>query len=148
MNANDAPTRYERELENFGDTFSIAINADISRLRRALVAASELSIIGVGSGGSFTAAALLCHLHEKFTGRVSRPSTPLELISQPNLAAASPVFLISAEGQNPDIVEALIRARTHSARTIHVLSNRKNSLLTERIASLSGVEQIGRASCR
>lgn len=97
-------------------------------------------MIGVGSGGSFTVASLLCGLHEAYTGRVSRPSTPLEIICTPALASSSPVFLVSAEGKNPDIVEALERARRFSSRTVHVLTNRQDSPLMTHVQSLPGVK--------
>ena len=112
---------------------------DVSGLKNAIAGASESSIIGVGSGGSFTIASLLCNLHEAYTGRVSRPSTPLEIICNPTLASSSPVFLISAEGKNPDITEALKRARHHSARPVHVLTNRSDSPLMESASQLTDV---------
>src|SRR5215475_1919632 len=124
-------SHYEIELQQLGETYRAASIADITRVKSAIAGASESSIIGIGSGGSFTVASLLCNLHETYTGRVSRPSTPLEIICNPTIAAASPVFLISAEGKNPDIVEALQRARMHSARPIHVITNRSNSPLIE-----------------
>jgi hypothetical protein len=124
-------SRYDAELDNLGATYEAALSADISTIKAAIAAASDSSIIAVGSGGSFTVASLLCNLHEKYTGRVSRPSTPLEIICNPNLAAASPVFLISAEGKNPDAPEALERARRHSARAVHVFTNRSTSRLIE-----------------
>ncbi len=127
-------THYNKELEQLPQTYGSALAADESNvelLKAAIRSASESSVIGVGSGGSFTVASLLCNLHEKYTGRVSRASTPLEIICNPTLASSSPVFLISAEGKNPDITEALERARRHSARTIHVLTNRSTSPLVE-----------------
>ncbi len=123
------PTHYEQELAKLHETYQKAVATDIQRLKTAIAGASESSIIGVGSGGSYTAASLLCSLHEAYTGRVSRPSTPLELICNPTLSAVSPVFLISAEGKNPDIVEALQRARMHSARPLHIITNRQDSPL-------------------
>lgn len=130
---------YERELEQLDRTYVAARNADIGKLKLAIASTSESSLIGVGSGGSYTVASLLCNLHEAYTGRVSRPSTPLELICNPTLASASPVFLISAEGKNPDIVEGLVRARRHSSRTIHVLTNRDASPLMDRVSKLSDI---------
>jgi HAD superfamily hydrolase (TIGR01484 family) len=132
-------TQYDRELENFGQTYDRALNADISRIKAAIAGACESSVIGIGSGGSFTAASLLCNLHETYTGRVSRPSTPLEIICNPTLASVSPVFLVSAEGKNPDIIEALQRARMHSARPVHVITNRQKSPLTECAEKLTDV---------
>tara|TARA_R110001599_G_scaffold64023_3_gene179207 strand:- start:865509 stop:867467 length:1959 start_codon:yes stop_codon:yes gene_type:complete len=135
-------TNYETELLQLATTYSAALSApaeDVNKLKAAIRSAAESSLIGVGSGGSFTIASLLCNLHETFTGRVSRASTPLEIICNPTLASSSPVFLISAEGKNPDICEALKRARTHSARTLHVLTNRTESKLMECVDELTDV---------
>lgn len=134
-----AQSRYDEELADLGNTYQVALGADISGLKHAIRGASESSLIGVGSGGSYTVATLLCNLHEFFTGRVSRPSTPLEIICNPTLAAASPVFLITAEGKNPDIIEALERARRHSSRMVHVLTNRENSPIMERANALADI---------
>lgn len=49
------------------------------------------------------------------------------------------MFFVSAEGKNPDIVEALLRARQHSARDLHVLTNRTKSELQEAATRLSDV---------
>lgn len=134
-----ASTHYDTELEKLPATYHAAISADLTRFKAAVAGASESSVIGVGSGGSFTVASLLCNLHEAYTGRVSRPSTPLEIICNPTLAASSPVFLISAEGKNPDITEALQRARRHSARTVHLLTNRSMSPLMKCVEQLTDV---------
>lgn len=135
-----AANHYEIELAELGNSYSAACTADIEALKLAIASTAEASMIGVGSGGSFTVASLLCSLHEAYTGRVSRPSTPLEIICTPALASSSPVFLVSAEGKNPDIVEALERARRFSSRTVHVLTNRQNSPLMEHVQTLPGVK--------
>lgn len=134
-----SPSHYDTELERLGDTYRAAMEADITSVKDAIAGASESSIIGVGSGGSFTVASLLCSLHEHYTGRVSRPLTPLEIICNPTLASVSPVFLISAEGKNPDITEALRRARMHSMRPVHVLTNRAESPLAELSKALNNI---------
>lgn len=135
-----AANHYEDELAQFGNSYAAACAAEIGALKLALAGAAEASMIGVGSGGSFTVASLLCSLHEAYTGRVSRPSTPLELICTPSLASSSPIFLVSAEGKNPDIVEALERARRFSSRTVHVLTNRQDSPLMDHVHALPGVK--------
>jgi fructoselysine-6-P-deglycase FrlB-like protein len=132
-------TPYEEELAKLASTVDIAGETDIAGLKSAIEGASEASIIAVGSGGSFTVASLLCSLHESYTGRVSRAVTPLELICNPTLASTSPIFIISAEGKNPDILEALQRARQHSSRTVHVVTNRSQSPLMERVSELNDV---------
>lgn len=133
-------TKYESELAQLSATYTSALSSNsIDNLKAAIQSAAESSVIAVGSGGSYTVASLLCNLHEKYTGRVSRASTPLEIVCNPTLASSSPVFLISAEGKNPDITEALLRARKSSARTIHVLTNREDSQLMEHVNSLTNV---------
>ena len=132
-------SQYAEELAKLESTYAKALGADVERLKIAVASASEASILGVGSGGSFTVASFLCNLHEFYTGRVSRASTPLEIICNPTLASASPVFLISAEGRNPDAKEALLRARRHSARPIHVLTNHAGSPLLDSISDLTEV---------
>jgi HAD superfamily hydrolase (TIGR01484 family) len=134
-----APTHYDAEMAHLGATYEAALRHSVAKVKAAIAGASESSIIGVGTGGSFTVASLLCNLHETYTGRVSRAATSLEIISNPTLASSSPVFLISAEGKNPDIVEALRRARTHSARPIHVVTNRASSPLFEAIQQLTDI---------
>jgi HAD superfamily hydrolase (TIGR01484 family) len=132
-------SRYHFELQKLPATYEVAIQSDIQALKSAISGASQSSIVACGSGGSFTVASLLCGLHEQYTGRISRPSTPLEIICNPNLAMASPVFLISAEGRNPDIIEALHRARRHSSRPLHVITNHTSSPLIDSISQLTDV---------
>ena len=134
-----ASTEYESELAELSSTYQTAIAADLSKIKKAIAGASDFSVIGVGSGGSFTVASLLCNLHEAYTGRVSRPSTPLEIICNPTLASASPVFLISAEGRNPDAIEVLKRARIRSASAFHVITNRSLSPLVESANALTDI---------
>lgn len=133
---------YDQELLRLKETYQSALAADVSDLKNAVRGASDSSVIGIGSGGSYTVASLLCNLHEAYTGRVSRPSTPLEVICNPTLAASSPVFLVSAEGKNPDIIEALRRARHHSARAIHLLTNRTASPLMDVTRELTDIDAI------
>ena len=132
-------SHYDNELQQLVHTYAAAMQANVGRLKSAIAGASESSVIGVGSGGSYTVASLLCNLHEAYTGRVSRPSTPLEIICNPTLASSSPVFLISAEGKNPDIIEAMQRARRHSARAVHVLTNRTACPLIRQVEQLTDV---------
>lgn len=134
-----ANTPYENELSNLQTSLNRAAAAELSKLKSAISGASESSLIAVGSGGSFTVASLLCSLHESYTGRVSRSITPLELICNPTLASTSPIFIISAEGKNPDILEALKRAREHSSRAVHVVTNRHSSPLMDIVATLNDV---------
>lgn len=134
------PTNYySSELDRLGETLTAAQKSDIAVFKEAIVASSQQNIIAIGSGGSFTTATFMASLHEAFTGRVSRAATPLELICNPTIASTSPIFIVSAEGKNPDVLEALRRARRSSSRNIHVLTNRASTPLCELADSLSDV---------
>jgi fructoselysine-6-P-deglycase FrlB-like protein len=61
------------------------------------------------------------------------------MICNPTVAASSPVFLISAEGNNPDIIEAVRRIRRHSARAVHVITNRMTCPLMEEVQQLTDI---------
>jgi len=122
---------YQQEIENLESTYLAAMQADLKSLKAAIREASSSSIIAVGSGGSYTVASLLCSLHEKFTGMVSRPSTPLEILQNPTLAMHSPAFFVSAEGKNNDIISAVKRTCEKSSRATHVICNRNKSPLSD-----------------
>lgn len=132
-------SNYDLELSRLEETYASALGTNIAGLLHAILAASGSSIIGIGSGGSFTIATLLCDLHEAFTGRVSRASTPLEIVCNPTLASTSPLFFVSAEGKNPDIREAFLRARTYSGRSLNIITNRPDSPLVEAVKETTAV---------
>lgn len=59
-------TFYDGELGELGNSFTAAMSADIDLLKQAIASTAASGIIGVGSGGSFTVASLLCNLHESY----------------------------------------------------------------------------------
>ncbi|MCC8432559.1 hypothetical protein LJ725_26615 [Reyranella aquatilis] len=136
---NSASGIFHAELGKLPATYAEVLSFDVSAIKAAIAAAGTEGIIAVGSGGSFTVASVLCSLHEAYTGRLSRPSTPLEISCNPTLASTSPVFFVSAEGKNPDILEAIKRARDHSARAIHLITNQKKSPLIDLAQASSGL---------
>lgn len=58
---------------------------------------------------------------------------------QSNTSFCKSGLLISAEGKNPDIIEALLRARSHSARSVNILTNRRNSSLIQAVTQLTDI---------
>lgn len=129
-------SRYISELLALEQTYREAMSFDCSRLGSEVSRSSESGIIAVGSGGSYTLAVLLASLHERATGRLSRAMTPLELVSNQSLADEHPVFFVSAEGKNPDIVEAYRVASKASSPRINIITNVSTSRLTNLAARL------------
>jgi len=87
----------------------------IERFAMALANAAGIPLLAVGSGGSFTAAHFASHLHQNFTGLLSKAVTPLEFTSS-HFKHATAVLVLSAAGNNVDIVgcfrEAIMREPT------------------------------------
>lgn len=131
-------TRFEIELNRFSATYQEALSHNIELLCFALSDLSDHELIAIGSGGSYTTALFLAELHERVTGRLARAVTPLEFISKPGIADRKAVFLISAEGKNPDILESLYACRLANGAAINAITNTSSSELAERVAASGG----------
>ncbi|KTE18374.1 MULTISPECIES: hypothetical protein [Sphingopyxis] len=112
-------------------TIKLALSADVKAISEALQASGDLSVLTIGSGGSLVTAGLLARTIEGLHGNVARSLTPLEFIAAPTLGNGKHVWLISAEGTNPDILAALDAAVKSEASSITVLCNREASMLVE-----------------
>ena len=120
---------YKSEIAKFADTFTWAKTVDIAPLCHAVRTAAHSSILAVGSGGSLTAAHALVDLHRRLTGRISTVATSLEAISE-SLETNVAAWLISAGGNNGDILAAAKTLIAHEPRQVAVLCGRKNSKLS------------------
>ncbi len=96
---------YASELTQLPLTYKWARSCDVNALVRSVQANKEFSLVSVGSGGSLTAAAFMAQLHEYFTGMPAKYRTPLEAIEDPAIRDSA-VYILSARGSNPDVVEA------------------------------------------
>lgn len=96
---------FNDEVSCIPQTLQWVKNQPVSRLQSAIRSCSDRSVIAIGSGGSFTVAAYVAGLHERKYGKLSRPATPLELITGFTPCDVAAVFL-SAEGKNNDILAA------------------------------------------
>jgi fructoselysine-6-P-deglycase FrlB-like protein len=96
---------YASELAQLPLTYKWARSCDITALARSVQVNKEFSLVSVGSGGSLTAAAFMAQLHETFTGMPAKYCTPLEVVEDPAIRDCA-VYILSARGSNPDIVEA------------------------------------------
>ena len=122
--------RYATELCKLSETYSWALHAPIDPLVAGVSASASLPLVAVGSGGSFSAAHLSCSLHQYFTGMLSRPLTPLDLVSSTiNLRSVS-AMIISAGGSNIDTVSAFENAVDREPRRCIVLCLHNTSTLS------------------
>lgn len=121
---------FATELSRLSETYSWALEAPIESLVSAVSASATLPLVGVGSGGSFSAAHLACYLHQQHAGIVSRPITPLEFVSSPINLRSLGVMIISSNGSNTDIISAFENAMSREPRRCIVLCLRRGSSLS------------------
>ncbi len=79
---------------------------DIGKLRDAVAIASSMPLVAVGSGGSLSAAHFVAALHQRFTRKMAKAVTPLELMENTPLKRENSVWCLSASGRNSDINNA------------------------------------------
>jgi len=119
---------YTTEMSKLADTFAWAMASDIGPLRTAVKTASLSPLLAVGSGGSLTAAQALASLHQRCTGHLAAVATPLEAIAEP-LAPSAAIWLLSAGGNNVDILAAFRALVAREPRQLSVLCGRSDSPL-------------------
>jgi fructoselysine-6-P-deglycase FrlB-like protein len=100
-------------------------------LAEAFASVGGRQLIAIGSGGSFVAAEFASMLHEAIFGELAKPLTPLEATATPATDAA--VLLLSARGNNPDIIEAFRQLAVRGHPRIITLCARLQSPLGDRV---------------
>lgn len=125
---------YELELQHLSDTYAASMKIDIRRLRDAVARASSLPLVAVGSGGSLSAAHFVAALHQRFTRKMAKAVTPLELIEDTPLERESAVWCLSASGRNSDINNAFKAAALNEFQELLVACAQTKSPLS-RMAS-------------
>lgn len=101
--------KFSDEIDYIPHAIAWALDQDVTFLTRSIAALSGKNLIGIGSGGSSTAAAFVAMLHESYFGLLSRSSTPGEFLANSCPIENSGGILISAEGKNLDILAAVDR---------------------------------------
>jgi hydroxymethylpyrimidine pyrophosphatase-like HAD family hydrolase/fructoselysine-6-P-deglycase FrlB-like protein len=121
---------FDTELSRLRQTYTFASSADIDPIVAVVSRHLDCGLIATGSGGSFTAAAMLQRLHQTATGRVSLALTPLQLAGIASLDPASVIWLLSARGRNGDILDAAKTAVKLEPEAIVSFTAVKGSKLT------------------
>lgn len=97
---------FREEVEYLPQSIGWALEQKVELLERAVNGVSDRNLLGIGSGGSYSAATYIALLHEIRFGRLSRPITPLEYRASSHNPLGTAAALISAEGKNTDILAA------------------------------------------
>ncbi len=122
---------YNTELQQLDDTYNWAMNLEISLLSNSLATVSSFPLFSIGSGGSLTVAHFASVLHQKYTGRIAKAITPLEVASSSAGLKGAAVLMISAGGKNPDIIGAFKQIVVQEPNRFLVICSKSISPLTQ-----------------
>ena len=112
--------RYDEELAQLASTYEgVRMDEEVPVLRGVIDA--DQAMVFVGSGGTVAVARLAADLHQRATGRLAVPMTPLNLVGALPLTATG-VCLISARGKHPDALLSLRAARLGACHPIALMS--------------------------
>ena len=75
--------RYSHDLRNLKDAYATARHLHVDTFAKMIAKMAGSPLVTVGSGGSYSTASFAAFLHELHTRAISRPVTPLEMISTP-----------------------------------------------------------------
>ena len=131
---------YAFELEQLANTYAWAMNTGIDPLVDALSGCASLPLLATGSGGSLTAAHLAAAFHQRYTGRMAKAVTPLEIVFLAPGFQDMAVLFLSAGGKNADIIGALQQVVVREPRRLAVLCSRRQSPLSQLAATYRYVD--------
>lgn len=97
---------YERELALLPETYSWALSEPADAIRSLVGRLQSRTLVGIGSGGSYTTAVFACDLHCRATSQLGVPLTPLNLAGARPFLRDAGALLFTAGGRNADAIQA------------------------------------------
>lgn len=120
---------FGEELNELEATHHWACTASVDSLADHLQTAMASPLLAVGSGGSFTTAAVAATLCRTATSNLAFAVTPQELSTQRSAIRQASVLIATASGSNPDAIGVLKTASVNDARVVVSLCTKANSKL-------------------
>ncbi len=130
---------YSEELDRLQDTLAWAAGVGLPAMATVGVHPTNLALVVIGSGGSFTVATALAANMSSLGQDFAQAMTPLQYVQCADSLPPHRVLLVSAEGKNRDILHATRKALS-AAAACDVLTFSHTSPLAE----LVGVEPSAR----
>lgn len=130
--------KYSVELSELLETYVWTARMPIDSLAKFAKRSAGLPLYVVGSGGSFSVAAFASELHQH-TGTISKPVTPLEFLELDDIDNRCTVLIVTAGGNNKDILSAFDRAVDLDPEVLGVLCASASNRVTHRASQYSHV---------
>ena len=126
---------YESEIKNFKTIYEWTCSNPIKELTAFVHYASRTPLYIVGSGGSFTATTFASMLHQQ-AGMMARCLTPLEFLNYNNIRKNNSILIVTAGGNNKDILSALDKAISIEPKHLGILCASINNKLTKKAQNI------------
>lgn len=127
---------FKNELKYIKDVIEWSNNQDTENLRSFFEVDTNLPLISIGSGGSFSACFYSSLLYES-KYQIAKALTPFDFYTSKDLSNKSKVLFISASGKNSDIQFALDKAIVSGANYLSNISMKEQNPLEEKLKQLS-----------
>ena len=122
---------YARELENISETYHWAAKTSIIKLTKFMKKSIKTPLYVIGSGGSFSVTTFASLLHQQM-GFMAKCLTPLEFIEYENINKNCSILIITAGGNNTDILSVFEKSVQINPKNICIIStSTKNKLITK-----------------
>ena len=128
---------YESELAQLGETYRWSLSLDATPLAERIRAIASSPLLVVASGGSQTTAELITDLHHKRFGQLSKSETPLLAAGSIGQLKSGAILLVSARGQNPDILGIARLAVESEPQSLIAICASKDSRLSKIIRAFN-----------
>lgn len=124
---------YAGELEALSETYEWAVRTPIRDISEFVKRSAGIPLYVLGSGGSLSAATLAAMLHQH-TGTMSKSLTPLEFLEIGGIDGPYAVLIVTARGNNGDVLAAFDRAVDLEPDLLGVICASTNNKITSRAA--------------
>ena len=124
---------YSSELDRMPEVYEWAKKTSIDNLTKFVQKSAKTPLYVVGSGGSFSASVFASLLHQR-TGTMAKALTPMEFLGQEVISRNSSVLIVTAGGNNADILSSFKMAVSLEPKNIGILCASTDNKLT-RMAS-------------
>lgn len=129
---------YAQELERLSEVYDWATKTPIDELSKFVKKSEKTPLYVIGSGGSFSATNFASLLHQEI-GTMAKCVTPLEFLQYENVDSNCSVLIITAGGNNSDILASFDKAVNLKPRNLGILCASENNKLTRKASKIPNV---------
>lgn len=129
---------YSKELDKISETYQWANETPIDNLIEFVKRSEKTPLYVIGSGGSFSATTFASLLHQHI-GMVAKCLTPLEFLEYENIDSDCSVLILTASGNNRDILSAFDKAVEIKPKNIGIVCASVTNKLTKKAVNIPNV---------